>query len=422
MSIPHDVNHPTAPPCRYRVAVRMLSPVLLLWVLVVAWKQARPRGQLWRFLRERLGIYPHEHALHAPKRWIHAASVGEVLTAIPLLDALIEAEGAQALLVTTTTVTGAEVLSQRVPAVSHRYAPIDLPGAVKRFIRHQPIRSLWIMETELWPWLIAKTKRNGTPLSIVNARLSSRTIAGAARVMAPVYADALLGVDVLARSAEDAARYRALGGTRVTEVGDLKLVAPLQQERQPSLVSRPYHLCASTHNDEEASLASAWCATDKQALLVIAPRHPDRGDSLATQLSSIAGHNVGQRSMGQLPEAHHRVYLADTLGELDRWYTHATTVFVGGSLVERGGHNLMEAARRARPISTGPHTSNFAEACQSLLAADALYRASDADAVVKWMRSLDATECRAMGERARRVALEDQAVLPRYLSALSIAA
>lgn len=433
----------TAPPLRYRIAIQLLTPLLVVWVVGIAWRQAKPLGDAQRFLRERLGFYSKDTSetgvasadesevvgvsdadtLGQRHRWIHAASVGEVLTALPLIHATRH----QNLLVTTATATGAAVLRQRAPDVRHRYLPIDRQGAVTRFLNAEQPISAWVVETEIWPWLYAVARQRALPISIVNARLSERTMNGARRGLLPVYAHALNGVKVLARSAADRDRYRTLGSSNARVIGDLKHAVPeiaqsatLRQEGSTARLDLPYYLAASTHEDEEEQLTKAWLAKGHSALLVIAPRHPERGTKLAITLSALAGHTVAQRGKQEWPQAGDHVYLADTLGELDTWFAHAQAVFVGGSLIPRGGHNLMEPARAARAIVTGRHTDNFRESVAELSAADALYMADSAEDVVDWLMDLNEDQRRERGARAYAVAMADADVLTRYLDALGV--
>lgn len=402
---------------RYRWLIRALSPLLLLWVAVVARRQKLSGDERRRFVRERLGHHTRTLPAQNDRRWIHAASVGEVITALPLIEAILESN--EDVLVTTATPTGASVLRERLPRAHHAYLPIDLPGAVGRFLdRAKPV-SGWIIETEIWPWLFSAAQSRAIPLSIVSARLSQRTLDGAARGLGPVYADALATVTILARSETDAQRYRQLGAPLVTVVSDLKHAGDVTREAPALPFKRTYHLCASTHDDEELQLARAWLDSDTDALLIIAPRHPERGDALAESLSALAQHPIARRSLAQIPGDTDRLYLADTLGEMPLWYSQAQTVFVGGSLIERGGHNLLEPARHARPVCTGPHTDNFLEATEALRAANALFQADDAAGLVDWMLHSEPDQHRAMGKRAAAQGSTGGEVLERYLDALS---
>ena len=457
MDVGDERGESRVPPLRYRAIVRLLAPLLTAHLLL----RARRDGGA-RYARERLGLgeargvsRDRSSEREVPERgaserrpgtrpWVHAASVGEVMTVLPLLRALLD-HGADTVLVTTNTPTGADVLARHGPeGARHRYLPIDWPGATRRFLERERPSSGWIVETEIWPWLYARCKASGVPLSIVNARLSVRTLRHVDGSLAPVYRRALAGIDVLARSEADAGGYRALGAeaARVRVVGDLKFaggaVTDAAASTPPSatrLVERPYVLAASTHADEERRLAAAWRATRADGLLVIVPRHPERGAALARELPDDAppagGRSDGgrpgaepsrcaRRSLGETPPADARLHLGDTLGELDAWYADAAGAFVGGSLVERGGHNVLEPARRGCPVVVGPHTENFADAVAALRSASAIETADGAEAVARFLsRALDGDEALSrQGERAREVSAGAADIVSRYLAVL----
>jgi len=406
-------SEPTVPTPLYRLLVRLLAPVLLGHLL---WRALRDGGA--RYARERLGFGETARPSGAaPRRWVHAASVGEVMTVLPLIETALE-RGPVEFLVTTNTPTGAAVLARRAPCgVRHRYLPIDWPGATCRFLERERPASGWIVETEIWPWLYARCRRRALPLTIVNARLSRRTTDNVRSPLAATYRRALSGVEVLARSAEDAAAYRTLGAeaARTRIVGELKFAGARAPDSPPAPIEGPYVLAASTHQDEETRLARAWLGGEGEGLLVIVPRHPERGGALARELPGCR-----RRALGQWPAPGARLYLADTLGELDSWYAHARGVFVGGSLVDRGGHNVLEPARHGRSIVVGPHTANFTAAMAALRAREAIVEVEDAEAVTVFLeRTLAADAALAeQGTRAGQVAKEGEDIAARYLARL----
>lgn len=404
------------PPPLYRVLLRCLAPLLLVHLTVRAMRDGGPR-----YVRERLGHGPSPADRDARARpWVHAASVGEVMTVLPLVEAMLAApDDVSSVLVTTNTPTGADVLARHAPdGVRHRYLPIDWPGATRRFLDRERPTSGWIVETEIWPWLFARAKARAVPLSIVNARLSAKTLRHADGPLAPTYRRALAGIDVLARAESDARGFLALGAeaVRTRVVGELKFAGGSGPAAPPAaLVDRPYVLAASTHEDEERRLADAWLRTRPEGLLVIAPRHPERGAAIARELADIR-----RRSLGEIPPPGARLHLADTLGELDAWYAHAAGAFVGGSLIPRGGHNVLEPARHGRPIVVGPHTTNFADIVATLRRREAIVEVDDAVAVARFLsRALDGDATLAhRGERARDVSNDAADVVTRYLAAL----
>lgn len=400
---------------RYRLLLRLLAPLLLMFN---AWQAARA-GQL-RLFRQRLGVC-------LPRRadrplWLHAASVGEIIAAQPLIVALRERFPQLPVVVTTVTATGAGIARQRLPAeVQHFYLPMDWPGATRRFLRAVNPRAALIMETELWPNLFASIAAHHIPLIIVNGRLSSRTRHAAGWIRA-LYALSLKSVSaILARSTDDAAAYIALGAPadRVHMLGNIKFSGTTGTRIQAIDLGRPYVLAASTHHDEERQLARAWQHTDTQGrLLVIAPRHPQRREDILRQLDTQP---VAVRSRGDAITADTRIYLADTLGELEGLMAGADCVFMGGSLIAQGGHNILEPARLGRPIVFGPHMKNFNDETQRLLQADAATQVTDAQALSgllsDWLAHPD--KAALYGARAAELMSEQGTVLEAYLRAIA---
>lgn len=359
-----------------------------------------------------------------PLIWIHAASVGEVFTVLPLLKTI-----SATLLVTTTTPSGAAVLQQQaLPNVQHQYLPIDFPGACRRFFKTNRIKEGWILETEIWPWLFATAKSHRIPLSIVNARLTDKTSAHAKGLLARTYQQALSDVRVLARTKVDAEKFIQLGALPMSTsiVGNLKYAnsaADNDNNDLQRLIEKPYFLAASTHDDEERQLAVEWCRQQRQTIsnvaLVIVPRHPERGAIIHRQLKA-KGINAVQRSHNQPMHADDIIYIADTLGELNAWYQHAIAGFIGGSLIERGGHNILEAARLGCPIVVGPHTFNFDDIVQTLTEHDALAIAHNAQQVIAFFNKIieNQSPYAAMALRARNQAQICENVLDNYLRLL----
>ncbi len=305
--------------------------------------------------------------------WLHAASVGESLAILPVMEALIARDAGLHLLVTTGTVTSARLLPRRLsPAlrgrVIHRYAPLDVPAWVARFLEGWRPDAAGFVESELWPNTLAATAARGIPLALLNARISDRTARRWGR-WAPGFARGLLGHFqlIMPRSAEDAARLLALGAPAVTAPGDLKFAAaPLPVDEaalaalRAAIGGRPVLLAASTHPGEEAmviAMAEGLRATHPALLTILAPRHPDRGAGLA---------EAPRRALGALPDAG-PLYIADTMGEMGLLYRVANLAIIGGSLVPHGGQNPLEAARLGCPILFGPHMGNFREAVAALL-------------------------------------------------------
>lgn len=403
------------PPPIYCLFSALLAPALIGHAVRRALRDGgRP------YLRGRLGFI--KPATEDAPVWMHCASVGEVVTALPLLQALAEA-GIGPLAVSTNTPTGFRTACKRTAdGVRVVYLPLDRPRPLRRFLDRLRPRAALILETELWPWLYAELVRREVPIALVNARLSTRTL-DAPRWWRDMAAWCLQRAGlVLARSETDARAFVQLGAdpARVRTIGDLKLAAP-GETPEPIPLPHPYVLAASTHDDEERRLAAAW---DRRApaghLLVIAPRHPERGAAIARTLKAD-GHRVAQRSLDEAIADDTRIYLADTLGELTAFMAGAELVIMGGSMIPHGGQNVLEPARAGRAIVTGPHMDNFHEATTALVAEDALRQCADAESVVGVAVELlgDPATAAAMGARGRAWTEEGREIPRRYVEALS---
>jgi 3-deoxy-D-manno-octulosonic-acid transferase len=353
--------------------------------------------------------------------WLHAASVGETVSLLPVLPELTDDA---TILFTTGTVTSAQLLSQRLePALAgrvlHRFVPLDVPAWVARFLDHWRPDVAGFVESELWPNLLAACHARGIPTMLINARLSERSFASWQR--APALARQLLGgfARVQPRSETDGARLRQLGCPRLMDAGDLKLAAPpLPADAAEAgrlaeaLRGRPVWLAASTHEGEDEIIVATHerLAPDHPGLLtIIAPRHPDRGGLIAAD---------GHRSRGDPPPAE-GVWVADTMGELGLWYRLAPVAFVGRSLLPPGGgQNPLEPARLGCAIAVGPHTANFFEHVEMLRAAGALTVVRDAGELAHWVDAMlrDPERRQAMGEAAR-MAVQRQKDLPQRTAA-----
>jgi 3-deoxy-D-manno-octulosonic-acid transferase len=309
--------------------------------------------------------------------WVHGASVGECLAALPLIEKLLEQTGRHVLL-TSGTVTSAKMMAERLPPRAfHQYVPLDLPRAVNRFLDHwQPDLALFI-ESELWPNLILESRARNIPLALVNARLSQRSHKGWSRLS--LARRMLSAFDVcLAQDQGVADRLTELGARKIIVTGSLKADAPPLPVDQAALntfrdATRTcsIFLAASTHPGEEEIALDATRTireTVPNLLTVIVPRHPERGGDVAA-LARARGFTAMQRSEGTLPAACTHVYVADTMGELGLFYRAAPFAFLGGSLIPHGGQNPLEPARLGAAVLTGPHTENFAYIFDAILTA-----------------------------------------------------
>lgn len=321
--------------------------------------------------------------------WMHAASVGETISVLPVLHALAAQAPAVHLLLTTGTVTSAEIAAARLPAGAlHRFVPLDVPRWVGRFLDHWRPGVACFVESEIWPNTIAAAAGRGIPLALLNGRLSARSFRQWRRVRG--FARRLFGRFALiwARSAEDAGHFSALGGREVRAPGDLKFAAaPLPADAaalaalRAQLGGAPVWIAASLHPGEDGAIAQAHAlvaAALPGVVTILAPRHPSRGGAMA------AAYRMPRRSAGEAPRAG-QMYLADTLGELGLFYRVAGCAFIGGSLVPHGGQNPLEAARLGCPAAMGPHAENFAQACAVLRAAGALTAVGSGAELAAWV-------------------------------------
>ncbi|MGN6111784.1 MAG: lipid IV(A) 3-deoxy-D-manno-octulosonic acid transferase [Luteimonas sp.] len=379
----------------YSAALYLLLPATVYHLI---WRSFRQGEYLQRW-NERYAVYGDEPAPGATV-WVHAVSVGEVNAAAPLVDALRARRPDLRLLLTSITPTGsARIRALWGDSVEHVYLPYDLPGAVARFLRHFRPRVGLVLETELWPNLLFGCRDQGVPVWIVNARLSERSLGGY-RLLRPWLSRALRTVrGVLAQSPADAARFVRLGAdpAATRDVGNLKFdiaagagEATFAAECRRRLDGRRAWIAASTHPDEEAAviamhrrLRARW----PDLLLLWAPRHPERFRAAAQQAVE-AGWRVATRRLTQWPDAADDVFVIDTLGELSAFYGCAQAAFVGGSLQDIGGHNLLEPAAAGTAVVTGPHLRNFADIAARMQAAGALRIGADAGAVVAGLEEL----------------------------------
>lgn len=313
--------------------------------------------------------------------WFHAASVGEALSILEVINRLLERFEDCSVLVTTVTRTSAEVLAQRLPRRAiHQFAPVDAARAVERFLDHwRPDIALWT-ESELWPTLIHATRRRRVPMLLVNARISEESARRYRWLGA--FSRSLLGRfdGILAQDDRVAARFYRLGADRerIRVAGSLKEDAPALPFDSGALATlskalkgRPVWLAASTHEGEEAAIATAHAHARRMShrlALVIAPRHPERGDAVTALMRQHAW-IVHQRSAGEALSKDTDVYVADTVGEMGLWYRLAAVSLVAGSMVEVGGHNPIEPAQLGSAILHGPHVANFQPIYDRLAAA-----------------------------------------------------
>lgn len=387
------------------------------------WWRGRQEPGYRRHIGERFGWY--RGGVAGPVYWIHAVSVGETRAATPLVQRLRAAYPGATLLLTHMTATGREAGQTLFgDQVRQAWLPYDAPFAVRRFFAHFRPAAGFILETELWPNLVAGAKESGTPLFLVNARLSERSARGYRRfacVARPMLAR-LSGV--AAQSPADAARLAELGAPEPMVTGNLKFdvtIPPALLELGAGLrirfgASRPTWLAASTRDGEEALILDALAKHPLPGtLLVLVPRHPQRFATVAQMLSARGLPFVRRSAGGAAIPSDVAVVLGDSMGELAAYYAAADVAFVGGSLLPFGAHNLIEPLAVGTPVLVGPHSFNFAEATAGAIEAGAALRVSDAAALIAAVDELFADPGRrqAMGLAARAFHAQHQGAADR---------
>jgi 3-deoxy-D-manno-octulosonic-acid transferase len=360
--------------------------------LLLRYRAARGKEDRAR-LSERLGRTAVARPA-GPVAWVHAASVGETNAVLPLIRKMIAARWS--VLLTTVTVTSAEVAAEKLPTGAiHQFAPLDVETCVARFLDHWRPNLALFVESELWPTKVSALSSAGVPIVIVNARMSERAFRGWSRLGRSI--DAVFSkIDLcLARNAADADRYAALGARRVIVSGNLKFDTPplpadssAVDHLRSEVGERPNWLAASTHEGEERIAGDVHRLLRQEhpdLLTMVVPRHPARGNAIRSMLAG-SGLRVAQRSAGDpiLPAT--EVYLADTLGELGIFYRLARVAFVGGSLIPHGAQNPIEPAQLGVAVLHGPHVQNWTEVYTALDEATATGPVGDAETLAAAVR------------------------------------
>ena len=368
----------------YNTLIRILYPLVIK--RYIKKRQLNGKEDVKRF-NERIGR-PAKKRPEGKLIWLHGASVGESLSMLPLINKLLESYPDSHVMVTTGTVTSAEVMEKRLPERAfHQYIPIDNPAFVTRFIRHwQPDLVLWF-ESDLWPALLSGIKRKNIPLILVNGRISNKSFKRWQQF--DFISKELLDCFTfcLGQSEEDAYRLRVLGAKNSMCLGNLKYaginppVAPDKKaEIESQINGRPLWVVSSTHHDEELKIGRFLKKTNSEVpglLTLIAPRHPNRGPEIQEQLNSL-GLKTALRSKGEKITPDTDVYIADTIGEVGIWYDLSPIVFIGGSLIPHGGQNFMEPSRFRDAVIVGPYMHNFTDAMNRAKKADAVIQINDA--------------------------------------------
>ncbi len=405
----------------YTLLLYLALPVAMPAMALRAWRQRAGLGG-WR---ERLGL----GAQRPDGIWIHAASVGEVQAAAILIGALRARWPASALALSCVTATGRTRARALLPDVEARYAPYDVPDSVRRALARLRPRLLIVIETELWPNLLHEATRAGVPVLLASARVSAGSARRYARFPGLLRASLQRGVWVAAQSAADAERFCRLGAMpeRVSVAGNVKFDRTLPVDlpargvalRARYAADRPTWIAGSTQEGEEPMVLAGHRrvrAQLPQALLVLAPRYPQRFEEVVAAVGA-AGLRCARRSR-PLPPEPYEVLVLDTLGELMEFYAAADVAFVGGSLVPVGGHNLLEPAALGLPVLSGPHQFNSPDIARVLRECGALETVNNAESLAAAVvRLLSDRELRTRRGASARGAIEaNRGALDRLLS------
>jgi len=405
----------------------LIAPFVVVFLL---WRGFFNRAYFDRF-GERFGFT----RLSVPRSaiWVHAVSVGEVQAAAPLVRELHRRNPDLPIVITTVTPTGAQRAQDLLgDCAKHCYAPYDLPGAVRRFFDAAKPALAIIIETELWPTLYHECGKRNIPLVLASARISPRSVSKY-RWFVGLFSEALShGIVIAAQSEKDAERFRLLGADpeRTYVIGNIKFDFELPASvliegravRDANASHRPIWVAASTHHDEEEKMLDAHQRLRQacpDALMILAPRHPERFEIVASLLRK-RGVVFVTRSSGKLCTPETTVFLLDTLGELPVFYAASDVAFVAGSLVPIGGHNLLEPAALGIPVLTGPYTFNAEDIAEMLAGVGAMREVKDSVELATELASLmaDPEARRYAGEQGRKTVQENRGAVDRLLALL----
>lgn len=405
----------------YSILLYSLTPFLLLRLL---WKSRRLKNYRYR-------IY-ERFALRMPASpkidiWLHAVSVGETIAAIPLIETLLSHN--KKLLITTTTATGSEQVTKLLGTrVSHQYLPYDLTSILKRFLKHYQPKLVIIMETEIWPNLVYTVTNQHIPLILANARLSEQSYKHYRYLRYFLKPILQKFTAICAQSADDQARYIALGAkqNQVSVLGNMKFdLTKTQIHSELGMLktywgnTRPVFICASTHEGEEAIILSILATLQAQIpnlLLLIAPRHPERF-KFVYELCQRRDFKVALRSQINQTQDHLDIIIIDSMGELQSLFELCDFAFVGGSFIAIGGHNILEPIASNVPVLIGPYFQNFKHIIQTLMNAGGISIVANAQQLCEQLIQLHQNkETREKQiNQAKQVLVENRGALSKHL-------
>ena len=396
----------------YNLTLYLISPYLISRVLI----EAIRRKSGISFIRQRLGLFSKK--LFNKPIWIHASSVGETKAAISLYQSLSKKFPEENFLITTNTSSSRGIIPTK-KNLEHTYLPLDWLFTTRRFINLINPRICILIETELWPNLISICKKNNIPIIIANARLSKRTTESPSFIK-QIYKKVLSDVDlILCKSNRDKENYIQLGylNKNIKVIGNLKYADTNNTVyNNENIVNRKYVLALSTHPDEERQIITEWMRiNEKKVLLVIMPRHPERlGDILSDIPLDML--SISIRSKNEPIKKSTQIYIADTYGEANLFLEHCEFVYLGGSLVDHGGQNFMEAASYGKTIIVGPYMYNFIEETEEFLKNNAMIMVKSSPTLKHVFERLIKSKQRRelFGANAKKILLSKKDIINDY--------
>ena len=415
----------------YTFAFYLLLP---LYFARLCWKGAYNREYFFRW-PERLGISKDSPTKNKPLIWVHAVSVGEVNASMPLLRRLIAEYPNIEILVTTTTPTGSKLLLERLGGtVKHQYLPVDLPLCIKHFLDHWQPKALILLETEIWPNLINLCKQKGIKTALVNARLSEKSKSNYLKYNSLIK-ESVDSLDlILAQYESDRLRFNEISQIKKIDIcGNLKFDQDIPSELNEISLNirkdwsingkvRPTLIASSTHEGEEDIVLDAFEKILKvrpESLLVLVPRHLERFERVKGILQESKIPFVS-RSMREDVSKDTKILLGDTIGELNFLYSLADVAFIGGSLIDHGGQNLLEPSAQSLALLSGPSLRNFSDISEQLIQNNALAVVHDAEELCNRYLLLieDESTCKAIGAKAYEVFMKNRGALDAILNKL----